>query len=398
MPVRETPVDPFPGYSGLYEWERQTWVRTPGWPLPDLPQPKAINAYEDIHDVLQQNFYGGQRSERSDGVVTWFDNPKFRWNGTDIREDFYGVYAASGFVEFAQSVYDETLLKAFGKIADQKTNLPVIVAEAGKTAHHILSTSTRVWDAYRSFVHRDFKEVTKLLGIRPDQHHNSWNEYKFGWMPLLMDIKGSAETFAEHQLGGRPMHFMAQAKSSEPFRWEHQSTYVPFGWGVEDASYTKRLSADYSSHIKIWIEVVNPNLTALQQMGLTNPSLVAWELVPFSFVADWFLSVGNWLRSLTAMNGLRCVSAMRSNVNDLRYFYVQPQTDRRAVGGDTTYTMYESRRSMNRRHYARSPFDLEIPNLPEFKKTMPSFDNLVSSLALLRGGFRSPRGFDSRRL
>jgi hypothetical protein len=30
---------------------------------------------------------------------------------------------------------------------------------------------------------------------------------------------------------------------------------------------------------------------------------VAWERVPFSFVADWFLPVGNWLNTLDAMLG-----------------------------------------------------------------------------------------------
>jgi len=38
-------------------------------------------------------------------------------------------------------------------------------------------------------------------------------------------------------------------------------------------------------------------------LGITNPLLIGWELVPFSFVVDWFLPVGNWLESVDAMLG-----------------------------------------------------------------------------------------------
>lgn len=31
-----------------------------------------------------------------------------------------------------------------------------------------------------------------------------------------------------------------------------------------------------------------------------NPFVTAWELVPFSFVVDWFVNVGDWLQSQTA--------------------------------------------------------------------------------------------------
>jgi hypothetical protein len=42
----------------------------------------------------------------------------------------------------------------------------------------------------------------------------------------------------------------------------------------------------------------------LNQTGFTNPINLLWELLPFSFVADWFLPIGNYLEALTAWNGL----------------------------------------------------------------------------------------------
>lgn len=39
-----------------------------------------------------------------------------------------------------------------------------------------------------------------------------------------------------------------------------------------------------------------------------NPSLVLWEAVPWSFVVDWLLPVGDFLSSLTALWGISIIS------------------------------------------------------------------------------------------
>jgi hypothetical protein len=38
-------------------------------------------------------------------------------------------------------------------------------------------------------------------------------------------------------------------------------------------------------------------------LGLINPAVVAWELVPFSFLVDWFIPVGKFLDSWTDQLG-----------------------------------------------------------------------------------------------
>lgn len=49
--------------------------------------------------------------------------------------------------------------------------------------------------------------------------------------------------------------------------------------------------------------VVSEHPGYMAQLGLLNPEIVAWELLPFSFVADWFIPIGSYLeaRSITKM-------------------------------------------------------------------------------------------------
>lgn len=61
---------------------------------------------------------------------------------------------------------------------------------------------------------------------------------------------------------------------------------------------------------KLWSRI-DPNATTLRtlnQLGLVNPASLAWELIPWSFVVDWFIPIGPLLSVLTAPAGLIFIS------------------------------------------------------------------------------------------
>jgi hypothetical protein len=53
-------------------------------------------------------------------------------------------------------------------------------------------------------------------------------------------------------------------------------------------------------------KVTNPNLDLLQSLGLANPAEVIWELVPFSFLIDHVVGIGNFLSSFSDELGWNC--------------------------------------------------------------------------------------------
>ena len=55
----------------------------------------------------------------------------------------------------------------------------------------------------------------------------------------------------------------------------------------------------------------NP-LAELSSVGLINPVELAWELLPYSFVVDWFLPIGPWISALTADVGFTFVTGGQS--------------------------------------------------------------------------------------
>jgi hypothetical protein len=51
-------------------------------------------------------------------------------------------------------------------------------------------------------------------------------------------------------------------------------------------------------------------------VGLSDPLSVAWEVVPFSFVLDWFLPIGNYIESFSAERGLKRIALSASVQTD----------------------------------------------------------------------------------
>lgn len=60
---------------------------------------------------------------------------------------------------------------------------------------------------------------------------------------------------------------------------------------------------EHRAQIRLDFAHTSPSLSTAQQLGLTNPAQLAWELVPFSFVVDWFIPVGDFFAQLDATLG-----------------------------------------------------------------------------------------------
>lgn len=52
------------------------------------------------------------------------------------------------------------------------------------------------------------------------------------------------------------------------------------------------------------VEITNPNLHLASTLGLINPTAIAWDLVPFSFLFDWFYDISTFVNSFTDFLGV----------------------------------------------------------------------------------------------
>jgi hypothetical protein len=276
------------------------------------------------------------------------------------------------------------VVKCLGKVSDAKVNVAVALAEAHKTSDLILSTARRIDRAYRALRKGNLKVVAKELNITPKRVHKTWLEYKYGWMPLLMDVKGSAEYFAQQNLVRPPrFHCVANIEETKSTSWPY--TTGRYGGGTVNGSYF--LSSHLKTRVKVWCELSSPHISTIQQLGLTNPALIAWELVPFSFVLDWFVGVGDYLTAMTSLQGVTVYRTLKSVEESDAHIYSQPATS--VVAGGWLYETPGQTYSSSERRYDRDTLlGFSLLGLYPPRNNRFNFDKLVTSLALIRGQYR----------
>jgi hypothetical protein len=209
------------------------------------------------------------------------------------------VYSPTG---VPASWRDQAIQKARLALKDQDVNLGVAFAERSQTAKLVGDTCLTLVEALRALHRRDFRAAGRALGIRPGKPKSEsipkrWLELQYGWKPLLSDVYGSVNA-----LTNRPQSdwfVTAKATVREKYHGENIFTGTSTSAGYGIGNYV----AQKGVNVRIDAVPTNSLLIEAARLGITNPAEIGWELVPFSFVVDWFLPVGSFLSSLDALLG-----------------------------------------------------------------------------------------------
>jgi hypothetical protein len=317
-------------------------VRTPNfrnlqkWQLP-------INPYNKLEDLFDDHKWTFVAFSQEPGLPY-----KKRW------EIITNVANSGGKLSHDLSTdADDPAQKVVAKLIEQmslaKTNSGVAAAEMSKTASHVAHTATRLYNAYKALRSGRLGDFTKALGVTYDARQrknfytgmktavykdfkaespnsselfrrfrykkrfptyesrptsrtsdflaDTWLEYSYGWKPLLKDVYDHAQAAALVVSNLQGEYFTARANASC-----ERTTII--NSGAEDTTLQFHGYAKLSVVMEVNYKIPPGAVNLSTAFGLMNPLEVAWELVPFSFVADWFLPVGDAIRSLSAFNGL----------------------------------------------------------------------------------------------
>lgn len=173
----------------------------------------------------------------------------------------------------------------------------------------VATRATGLYRAYRNLRKGNFRRALNELSVDPKRKHRSktrnaaheasalWLEYWFGWSPTLSDMHNTALALATDPV-------LAQVRAVGSSR----VSLPPITQVVDTDGHYRRVCTE-SGFVLIkqgcTVEVENYNLFLANRLGLINPATIAWELVPFSFVIDWFVKFGDCISGFTDLAGLR---------------------------------------------------------------------------------------------
>lgn len=208
-------------------------------------------------------------------------------------EDSYNNAYFAAYEKFKGACGDSAQLGA--SIAESKEAFSMIATRAGQ-----LFRAARALKRLRfgdfidelALVNETSSKIRRKVQRAGHDLSSVWLEYSYGWKPLLHDIYDAVKVlespYKETTVRARGTH--AQTASVN-MTFGHQTIKGPV-----KSRYTISLGG------KVSIE--NRNLAAASQAGLINPLVPLWEILPFSFVIDWFTPIGNFLENFTFGMGL----------------------------------------------------------------------------------------------
>jgi len=295
----------------------------------------------------------------------------------------------------SQNLINHAVIAALLKLRDQKVNLALSLAEFDKTASLIAERSRSLLLSYRALRSGQLTKAWQLIGLHPGNAGKSVAktvlEVQYGWRPLMQDISGAYDQLRKPlQNAGILVNVLSEAKdTSKDFSNDRVDVADSNGRGY---AFRKVDTSIFSvARVSLYYRVKNESLKLASAVGLTNPLTIAWELIPYSFVIDWFLPLGNFLDALDATQGTDFVSGtLTSFVKGSRLVVGTPGPVRSSGIGANAFTgtvtgivsSYETVFNMNRKVYSDSP----VP-LPYIKNPFSS-QHVLNATALVRGRFK----------
>lgn len=164
----------------------------------------------------------------------------------------------------------------------------------------------------RRLRHGDFNGAAHALGLRADagiqrrykfdarkdskDYGNAWLEYHFGWEPLIKDIGNSIDILQQPVPGGVVSVKGRKIKIEERLFQTINSSFKEYQ--IRELKGHVRAKAGAEFYVK------DSDAYLANRMGFVSPLGVVWELIPYSFVVDWFSTVGDFLNQWTDFVGL----------------------------------------------------------------------------------------------
>lgn len=203
------------------------------------------------------------------------------------------------------------MLRAVG---DQKWSAGQMIVEMQGAIDTIGGAAYRLQNAMIAASRKDWKGIARALSVPPKRVKNGasaadgWLQYQFGWAPLVDDIAHSALFLSGH-LDRRDVPII-MARSHLSNQQTSQSAVKSFGdnpgsaYGNVTTLYYDKTTLSDTWKASIYYELDVSWLNGLSRYGLIGLS-TPWAVVPFSFIADWILPIGDLLEAWDATIGLR---------------------------------------------------------------------------------------------
>lgn len=329
---------------------------------------ESLNSW--YFDQMQSTSVNGNFKDPTNQFIDKTISTMYRGSWSDISKDGqsgsvwngpspWSLSALPNDATIVGGVYNKALSRYNGKLRSE-LDLSVAAAE---------------WSSTRRMFKSSYSAVNGLLRLAPKNWHKNWLEWQYGWRPLLQDVYNSAEEYVNY----RRRNTVIEATASDGEQYASSRDWN----GQSGVTEIRKKFSRYRCRIQGWYDVSDNTMQKAGNWASLNPLSIGWELVPYSFVVDWFLDVGSYLHNFE--------TAMLYNVSFKRGFVTQGRWEQTngLVSGSINPWWATSIGIYSLDAYVRHSYKLRqvlsyhpLPMMPRFNARLGA-ERMISAAALL---------------
>lgn len=207
---------------------------------------------------------------------------------------------------------------AYSKVANIQMSLAEAVKERVSTLQTIIQRAKQIKNLYNNLKKGKLPPIPKKF--KKDWENKSnlglsqlWLEYSFMWVPLVQDIQTLAEGI--QPINGVYVKGHATVFDSHKV-WSNLNIGANKAFRYAEVFSQRRVKAT----CKLWVTLDDPLVAVQSEMGLLTPVSV-WNIMPFSFVVDWFFRIGALFERLCFPGKTITQGSVTTLVDDNVYTY-----------------------------------------------------------------------------
>jgi hypothetical protein len=229
------------------------------------------------------------------------------------------------------------------------------------------------------------RNIGKTAASAAKASANAWLEYRYGWRPLVTDAMKVISDVEQIKLNYRPPRLVARSQETDgsTMTVSFADVLLPNSSLRASGTCSRFVQVRASAGVLYQSAITGSTSAAMAKvLGTRTRDLPAtvWEVIPFSFVMDWFVNVGDWVQAVTPNPEVQILGHWTTVVREEKLLLSstglkQQNGSHTATGdwGSSTRTTVQVDRAANR----------PLPTTPVLKSLPLSRHQAVDAAALL---------------
>lgn len=267
--------------------------------------------------VIRREACSVSYDKRAASALNNCGTPPNTWTRYDVGGSFSGTrnpeyYLGSSFLAApavdATAMINQAITEAWASITHSEVDGLVSLAEANKTISSFMQIARRMVKIGLRLRKGKLMELAKELS--PKELSDRWMEGRYAIRPTVYDACGFAKAFVKWKESILPLRRTWRCNLSAT-DVASQSNILTYSGGT-NGSGGRVYANKYSSRtvtVRAGVLTELEKVIEAQYFGLDRPFEMMWELVPYSFVVDWFLNIGKVIASWSPNYGLRTLAS-----------------------------------------------------------------------------------------